>query len=371
MKSAFFDKPFDQGTRIKLEIFRRYVREWIPVFLTQSQNTSWCHQINIFDLFCGPGQDSEGTPGSPLIIQQEMKSYCQKNRELKKDIPVNIFFSDERAKWVEFLKERIEENRCPETCCNFIYDTGEFDEIAKKFLPRIQDATSANLFFLDQFGVKDISPVMISTLLRSGATDVLFFISTSAIRRFSNESGFKEMFPGEEIKSIEYNIIHRYLTEWFKKQTGLKQAYFAPFSIKKGSNIYGLIFATMNELGIEKFLRVCWDLDSATGQANYNIDGDLSWGVQPALFPEWNIPTKKQVFERELMGYISKSSPTNRDVYRFGLQKGFPSKECSEMLKELQSAGKIKTEFLEDSATPRMGTFYLKEKSDKIRIVKG
>ena len=192
----------------------------------------------------------------------------------------------------------------------------------------------------------------------------------SAIRRFSNKPGFKEMFPGERIKCVEYKVIHRYLTEWFQKETGLEQAYFAPFSIKKGSNIYGLIFATMNELGIEKFLRVCWDLDSATGQANYNIDGDLSWGGQPALFPELNVPTKKQVFEKELLKYISQSSPTNPDIYHFGLRKGFPSRECTEILRGLQSAGKIRTEFLKKSTAHRKRAFYLKEKSDMIRIVK-
>ncbi len=371
MKSAFFDRPFDHGTRIKLEIFRRYVREWIPVFLTRSPNTSWCRQINIFDLFCGPGQDSEGTPGSPLIIQQEIKLYCQKNRELKKDIPVNLFLSDDKAGLVEILKERIYVNRCQESCCNFFYDTAEFGEVVEKFTPYINDPASANLIFLDQFGVKEISPLLISTLLQAKATDILFFISTSAIRRFSEEPGFKEMFPGEDIKSVEYKVVHRYLTEWFQKETRLKQAYFAPFSIKKGSNIYGLIFATMNELGIEKFLRVCWDLDPTSGQANYNIDGDLAWGGQSALFPEMNIPTKKQVFEHGLIEYISHTAPTNQEVYRFALQRGFPARECTEILKGMQKAGKIKTELLEDGATPRRGAFYLKEKSDKIRVVKG
>ncbi|GAB4346202.1 MAG: hypothetical protein Kow0089_23490 [Desulfobulbaceae bacterium] len=369
MRVPFHAKPFDEGTKLKLEIFRRYLREWIPVFLIDSPKTAWCHRINIFDLFCGPGQDAEGTPGSPLIIQEEIKSYCHKNRHMKKEIKINLFFNDDNKMHVEELKGKVTDNRCPEKCCTFHFHSEGVDEVMGKLLSIMKDDGSSNLVFLDQFGVKYVSPESIFQLMSAGTTDLLFFISTSAIRRFAGEPGFKKEYPGERIQSIEYKVVHRYLTQWFQQEVGISNAYFAPFSIKKGSNIYGLIFATMHELGIEKFLRVCWDLDSSTGQANYNIDDDLAWGGQLVLFPDLNVPTKKQVFEKELLEYISLASRTNRDVYRFGLQKGFPSREIKEMLKALQSSGKIKTEFLEDRTLPRKGAFYLMGKTDKIIIM--
>jgi len=370
MRTSFHDKPFDEGTKIKLEIYRRYLREWIPVFLTDSPSTSWCRQVNIFDLFCGPGKDSEGTPGSPLIIQEEIKSYCKENLNIKRNITVNLFFNDQQAGHIKVLKKELDKNRCPEACCKIFYHSRDFSDIVSELLPVIEAPGSANLLLLDQFGVKNISPELLTKLLKAGASDVLFFISSSAIRRFVEEDTFKEMFPGEEIKSVEYKIIHRYLTGWFQNKIELDNAFFAPFSIKKGSNIYGVIFATKHELGIEKFLRVCWDLDSVTGEANYNIDGDVSWGNQPALFSEMNVSSKKQVFEKELLEYIVQSSPTNRDVYRFGLQKGFPSKECAETLKKLQNAGKIEVKTLNEKTKIRRGAFYLKEKNGMIRIVR-
>ena len=234
MRTSFHNKPFDEGTKIKLEIFRRYLRKWIPVFLTASPNTSWCSQVNIFDLFAGPGRDSEGTPGSPLIIQEEIQSYCQQNQHLKKDITVNLFFNDQQGGHIKVLKEEMENNRCPEACCKVSYHTGEFGAVIEKLLPLIKDSGSANLLLLDQFGVKNISPGLLSQLLRAGASDVLFFISSSAIRRFAEETTFKDMFPGKEIKSVEYKVIHRYLTGWFRSKTKFDDAYFAPFSIKKG-----------------------------------------------------------------------------------------------------------------------------------------
>jgi hypothetical protein len=32
---GFHEKPFDEGTLTKLEIFQLYTREWLPVFLSR------------------------------------------------------------------------------------------------------------------------------------------------------------------------------------------------------------------------------------------------------------------------------------------------------------------------------------------------
>ncbi len=57
------DKPFDQGTLTKLEIFENYTQAWIPVFaLTKGS------QIFIVDFFDGTGYDINGIPGSPIRI---------------------------------------------------------------------------------------------------------------------------------------------------------------------------------------------------------------------------------------------------------------------------------------------------------------
>ena len=56
-------KPFDEGTRDKLELYREYLREWLPVFI----NGSSVDILQIFDFFAGPGFDVDGNPGSPVI----------------------------------------------------------------------------------------------------------------------------------------------------------------------------------------------------------------------------------------------------------------------------------------------------------------
>lgn len=66
-------KPFDEGTLIKLDLFRFYVREWLPVFIS-AKKIYW-KTLNIYDFFAGPGKDVDGKKGTPLIILEELEPY--------------------------------------------------------------------------------------------------------------------------------------------------------------------------------------------------------------------------------------------------------------------------------------------------------
>jgi len=77
MSKQFHKEEFDSSTRLKLDIFRGYVREWIPVFLTKYEGKNNFQRVCLFDLFSGPGMDVANNPGTPTIIYDELKNYCQ------------------------------------------------------------------------------------------------------------------------------------------------------------------------------------------------------------------------------------------------------------------------------------------------------
>jgi hypothetical protein len=164
-------------------------------------------------------------------------------------------------------------------------------------------------------------------LLAQGRTDVIFFLSTSFIRRFSKTAEFKRIYGEvpDEVKSGDYGAVHREICEYYRSQLAGVQAMLAPFSIKKGTNIFGVIFAAKHALAMEKFLKVCWKMDEGTGQANYNIDADLGWKGQRTLFPEDSMPTRLSLFKQDLLEYIGEKQPDNRAVWYFGLEQGMPS----------------------------------------------
>jgi hypothetical protein len=63
-------KPFDEGTRDKLELYLENLCEWLPVFI----NGLSVDILQIFDFFSGPGFDVGGNPGSPAITCDEIRN---------------------------------------------------------------------------------------------------------------------------------------------------------------------------------------------------------------------------------------------------------------------------------------------------------
>lgn len=374
MNRLFHDRPFDDGTKLKLDIFRRYIREWIPVFLTESRSLDHVTKINIFDFFSGPGTDIEENDGSPIIILKELKNYCNLNRNQKNGKPINLFFNDKSRKKISKLRTNLIAIACSNGCCHIKMSTFTFQKALKEFYPIISEEGSANLILLDQFGVSDITPDVVRCLAECPQTDILFFIASSYLKRFQNHSSFKDKFDLCD-KNLDYNTIHRFICEYFKEKLNALNYHLAPFSIKKGRNIHGVIFGSHNLYGLEKFLHVCWDIDPQTGEANYNIDKDPSRDGQRCLFEEMNSFRKNDLFESDLKEFIQKSKPNNLLMYEFCLERGFPPKESKKILDNLQKTQWLNISPVRSGEKVRKGAYYLNhgERIPKIlfNLIKG
>ena len=361
--TSFHDKTFDAGTQLKLEIFRGYIREWLPVFLTgYTGSRSNYGNVNIFDFFAGPGQDADGNPGSPLIIVDELRQFCQDRSETKASrTDVQLLFNDADADKIQRLKVEVAKIACQRGCCKIAYSTLPFSDALRANLKTIQDGNSASLVIMDQCGVKEVTLEVVQQLAACRTTDILFFVSSSYLRRFAEAPEFAGKFDveAEHVKSVDYNNIHRFVCNYFRERLGGQRYYMAPFSIRKGGNTYGVIFGSGSLLGLQKFLRICWDKDKVTGEANYNIDGDFAWSGQRSLFQEQNTITKVTLFQHELKCLIREESPNNHDVYEFCLTKGFLPSHALEVLRPMSKDGTLELCDLCPELPTRMGAFYL------------
>ncbi len=91
VSKGFHKKQFDTGTLLKLAIFRGYISQWLPVFLSRFIKPRVC----IYDFFAGPGGDLDGRPGSPIIIKDEVSKYLNNDNRCKASgVSVNIYFND-------------------------------------------------------------------------------------------------------------------------------------------------------------------------------------------------------------------------------------------------------------------------------------
>lgn len=333
-------KPFDEGTKAKLAIFRDYLREWLPVFI--APNKPLWTTINIFDFFAGPGADVQGTKGTPLIILDELAAHTQSIKA--KGISVNLYFNEYKKNKCEELKARMEGNALQQYTIEI--DTLDFNEAFDKEFPKMRDNKSANLLFLDQNGVKHITEDVFKKIISLKQTDFLFFSSSSYFKRFSEHPFIVQhiKLSAEEIEKTDYHKIHKLVLEFYKSLIPQNDSYYlAPFSLKKNANIYGLIFGSGHVYGIEKFLRTCWKIDPERGEANFDIDDDNITPGQLGLFTgDVQKPQKVDLFEKELEEKIlSKQLKTDKDIYLFTLSNGFLPKHARSVVNRLIKENRI------------------------------
>ncbi len=266
------DKPFDESTIAKLEIFEDYAQAWIPTFVMQSVGN-----ICIFDFFAGTGYDKNGIAGSPIRILEKIKE--QVVHISQKKVKVKVYLNEFDSKKFELLKracdDYIRENEHVGTAVETHFSNEDFEDLFPKLIPIIREFPS--LVYLDQNGIKFLSEKYFLELEKTQQTDFLYFVSASYFWRFGEIGEFKNHLELDmaEAKKNPYKFIHRSIIKQLKEKLPKKsklQLY--PFSIKKGANIYGIIFGASHPRAIEKFLSVAWKRNEINGEANFDIDDD-------------------------------------------------------------------------------------------------
>jgi three-Cys-motif partner protein len=336
MAKDLHKKPFDEGTRVKLALYENYMKEWLPVFLTASPGYE---SINIFDFFSGPGLDNSELKGSPLILIDLLYPYWDKI--IRNGQKVTLYFNDRSKSKIGHLKKNVSDQNLSEKPYDIKYSNEEFDDAFKKYLPLMNKSATANFLFLDQSGIKHITDQVFKTIISLPVTDFLFFTSSSTLYRFTDHPQIKKYIALKGVSPSSYYQIHRMVLEYYRSLIPKgKEYYLVPFSIKKGANVYGLIFGTGHLLGIDKFVKQCWKIDPQTGDSNFDIDQDNIDPAQQSLFPEK--PKKVQAFEMDLASKIlQRKLESNKDIFRYTVTNGFTSGHARKVLRDLIGDGKL------------------------------
>ncbi|MGD0021266.1 MAG: three-Cys-motif partner protein TcmP, partial [Smithellaceae bacterium] len=239
------------------------------------------------------------------------------------------------------LSECIDEQKKSLPQVDFITMCNDFHSSFEQWQTLMQGKT-ANLLFLDQSGVQQISELVFKSIVQLPKTDFIFFISSAWVNRFKNHPDIRNYVPitDQDLSRMNGTNVHRLLAYAYRSWVpdGLTY-YIGSFSIKKGANVYGLVFGSGHPLGIDKFLKVAW---KRGGDANFDIDRDGIDPAQPSLFSEYDIPTKIKVFEKELeSALLAQRLTTNKDVYLFALQNGMLAMHARNALSLLVKSGKL------------------------------
>ena len=145
----------------------------------------------------------------------------------------------------------------------------------------------------------------------------------------------------QRAKENPYKFIHRSLLEQFREKIPAdSNMKLYPFSIKKGANVYGIIFGASHPLAVDKFLNVAWKKNTINGEANFDIDEDMT--KSQLLIFEDKKPTKIEAFAALLREKIlNQELRTNEDVYLFTLDQGHIPAHASDVLKQMKKEGLI------------------------------
>jgi len=307
------NKPFDEGTKTKLEIYRSYVRAWLQVFL--HADAFGRKPLQFFDFFCGPGEDSTGEPGSPLILIDELLAERTKINERVHDI--RISFNDQDSAKIDSLKQLCGKKSLP---WQPRFECLDFADAFKKLKSEI--GAHPSLVFIDQSGVKHITRDVFNVLTKAATTDFIFFTASSFKWRFGDLLAPEIEFP----ENVLYTDVHRALADKYREWAP-KGMFIGHFSIKKKSNIYSLVFGSHHWRGMQKFLQVVWKLDPACGEADYEMEADTAQGEM--YFDEGRTGFKKrkvEVFQQQLSELITSGVlTTDKAVFLHCLTNGFLS----------------------------------------------
>ena len=337
----FHDKPYDPGTLAKLRIFELYAQEWIPVFL--SQTPPKFDEVHLFDFFSGPGKDSVGTYGSPLRILGQLCRYQQKDLAGWSKVRIVVHLFDNDRQKIDRLALVLKERKW--TVPGVQIDLGPlaFRDALAAHHAVLVNPRLAKLLIIDQWGVDEVSDEVFRFLISLPTTDFIFFLSSSTLHRFRDHPAIRQRIEKPE---DSYHV-HRAAFNYFRKLVPADEAvYLARFSIKKRSNIYGLIFGSRHPLGIHKFLQVAWENDEIAGEANFDIERE-NIGVGELVLPFDEMrPNKVREFERELEEVLRVGQMRSEaDLVRFCIEAGMTCQHSAPVLKKLKTEGVIELDF--------------------------
>lgn len=340
-KSNFHDEPFDTGTLRKLEIFELYIQEWIPVFLSPPEPKF--SEVHIFDFFCGPGADQNGKYGSPLRILDQLRRYHRKRLQSWNKVRIQVHFSDADPKKIATLESTLATGKWEIENVEVEVNERYFDVALTENLAILKNNQAAKLLIIDQCGVDAVSDEVFRQLLGFPNTDFIFFLSSSTLHRFRSLPVIKQKIPNPE---DSYHV-HRAAFDYYKGLIPAQNDFFlGQFSIRKRSNIYGLIFGSGHPLGICKFLNVCWKSDQFRGEANFDVDRDNVEADEMVLDLDIMKPKKVQQFEEALKSaFLEERFANEMDIIRYCIEAGLTSKHTASVISALKKSGFLLCDF--------------------------
>lgn len=235
--TGFHNRAFDAGTLQKLNIYASYLKSAVAVFLNLP-STSPVKSINIYDFFSGPGMDALGRYGSPLLAIKtilEMATAPQTKHLWGK--PIYFHFFDRKEKSINSLQKNIKDifgdSLSSHPHIKIEFKTSDFKTSFNDHIEEIRKTNTANILFIDQFGMAHFDMEKLISLSKCCYTDCMVFMASSSLHRFKElQNRFSDM--GYKFKNPkDYRHVHAQILKAFREAPLEKKLFFGSFAFKK------------------------------------------------------------------------------------------------------------------------------------------
>ncbi len=336
-------------SQAKLDLYKTYLDKYFTV-LGLAQGIT---RINLYDIFCGTGIYEDGNIGSPIIAFNSIKAnrdFFLKNNWPRK--PITLTVNDGNKESIEKVRTYLEEQN--NTICNIEYHNLEAGDMFKFVQNQLATKSSQerNLVFIDPYGYKNIRKESLYNILQNNTTEIILFLPTSQMYRFSNYAledmdkpyeplrnfifeFFEESHP---MRNDQVDSIFSYI-QYLKKAFSFNDKFYTSshYLQRDNSNYFAIFYITSNIYGLDRMLSAKWQQDPVKGQGTRLRTG------QTFLFDDQFKQEDKNLtlewLEEIMINYLrSKERVTNIDLYEFVLKNDFRATFAVNILKEWTKA---------------------------------
>lgn len=257
--------PLEPQTQVKHEILRGYLGGWFGVM---------GHSVSkalFFDGFAGPGQYSDGSPGSPLIALDVLR----RHQALNSTCEFLFLFNEQdpaRFQHLQQLVNREKADRPLPDNVKVILGNSDFQELSKEIADGISAAKgrlAPTFAFLDPFGYSGLTMAAIERLFSWSKMDLLVYLDTNSLKRFATSGQvdirLTELFGTDEYKKAPRAgdrarlpfLIDLYASQ-LKARCGFAHSQTFQMRNSKGQPIYNLVYATGHSTGLRIIKDAMW-----------------------------------------------------------------------------------------------------------------
>lgn len=344
----FFDEVTEQS-RVKQNIVLKYFAAWANVMVPIARKRG-LERLRYVDLFAGPGHYRDGSESTPLLLLR----YVLANPELLKRL--EPIFNDKDEDAVSKLTNAIQnlrgirELRFTPKIFNRDVDSNLLEVITLR-------GDVPTLWFLDPWGYKGVSLLLISSLLVAWGSDLIIFFNYNRVNAALDNEVFRQnmesLFGRDRLNELKLEIEglqpadrETCVIETFAqalKEVGGQHVLPFRFTTEGGKRTsHHLVFVSKDFKGFEIMRNIMAKESSSTDQGVPSFTYNPADRRFPLLFELWRpLDELGEMLTAEFAG----SQITMSEIYqRHSVGRRFVERNYKDALRRLEKEGRIKSQ---------------------------